>query len=95
MLRKKLLNKKLNQSTENKVLFKLFVAVVVDDAAEAVCEALVDKDVVHKLFPKGFLVQALLLEVLSHAASAKLKLIKVKAVLKALVGQAGLWEALW
>ena len=63
---KKVVNKKLNQSTESKVVLKLLVAVVVDDA-EAVCEDLVDKAVVHKLFLKGLLFQALLLEVLSQA----------------------------
>ena len=56
-----------------------------DDVAKAVGEDLVDKDLLHKLFLKGLLLQALLLEVLSQASSAKLKLVKVKAVLKALV----------
>ena len=69
MLRKKLLNKKLNQSMKSKVLLKLLVAVVVDDVSKAVCEELADEDVVHKLFLKGLLFQAFLLEVLSQASS--------------------------
>ena len=85
------MDKKLNQNTESKVLLKLLVAFVVDDVAKAVCEAgvledVVGKDGVNKLFLKDLLLllQALFLGVLSQASIAKLKLIKVKAVLKAL-----------
>ena len=81
--------KKLNQSTESKVLLKLLVAVVVDDVAKAVGEALVEEDLLEDLLLKGLLLQALSLEGLNQASSAKLKLIKVEAVLKALVCKVG------
>ena len=76
-----LLIKKLNQTIESKVLHKLLVVDFVDVVVKAVGEDLVGKDLLKDLFLKGLLLQALLLEVLSQASSAKLKLIKVKAVL--------------
>ena len=76
-----MINKKLNQG---KVLLKLLVVlkVVVE---QAVFEADLLKDVVvkgdvNKLLLKVLLLQAFLLEDLSQATSAKLKLVKVEAV---------------
>ena len=85
-----LLSKKLNQTVKSKVLRKLLVA----DLLDVVVEAVVEDAVLEDLVGKDFLAQALVLEVLSQALSAKLKLIKVEAVLKAFFCKDGLWKAL-
>ena len=60
------------------------------------CQADVGKDLVEDLVLKALLLQAFLPEGLSQATGAKLKLVKVKAVLKDLSCKAGCcWEALW
>ena len=69
LLRRKLLNKKLNQ---NKVVLKLLV--ILKDIVKAGCADDVDKAVGHKLVVKALLFQAVLLEGLSQASKAKLKL---------------------
>ena len=70
------MNKKLNKDkVDLKLLVVLKEAVVVKANVEAtVWEDVVDKEAVHKLFVKILLVQAVLLEGLSQASRAKLKL---------------------